>query len=398
MESQKRNRELYLDSEALVTLKMCKEGVLSPVDKLMNSKEANEVDETSIYKGQYFPFSFILAPSGKRNEEVIKSVQKGTTLDIVVDDEKQGEIIADETFKIDRLKRVEKIFSTTDPLNPKVADTLERLGNYAICGEIKINSDEIKGHKEQINEQIKLLGAKNITAIMLSAKPFHRAHERMIRTALETSDLIVLFLLKPYKHNNFTYELREKMLRYFIDNFLPKNRVIIVPFENTYLFAGHDNIVLDAIAAKNYGCDSIVIGQNHEGLGLYYDISGTKTIISHFKSLNIGIEIEVVNEFVYCNECKTLVSTNSCPHGRHHHISYNSELIYELFSVGVLPPAVLVRKEISAIALSHLFPNRFKNITEKFANFFPGSGLIEEMDEERFYMEIMSLHQTVSLT
>jgi sulfate adenylyltransferase len=220
----------------------------------------------------------------------------------------------------------------------------------------------------------------------------------MIRTALENSELLVLFLLKPYKKDLFAYELRYKTLKYFIDNFLPKNRVMIVPFENTYLFAGFDSIILDSIAAKNYGCTKLAIGQNHKGIGMYYDASGTKSIGDYFHSLNIGIDMEIVSEFVYCNECKTLVSTRSCPHGRHHHISYNTELIHELFKVGVLPPAVLVRKEISAIVLSNLFPDRFKQLSGKFSNFFPGTGLIEEMNEEQFYMQIMSLHQTVSLT
>ncbi len=398
MESQRKNRELYLDSEALATLRMCKEGILSPIDKLMNEKEAKLVDKTSKYKNQYFPFSFILAPSGKRNEEVLKSAQKDDVLDIVVDDEKCGELLVEESFKIDKLKRVEKIFSTTDIAIKGVADTLNRLGNFAICGEVKINSDEVKLHKQEIIDQKNLLGAKDITAIMISAKPFHRAHERMIRIALEKSDLLVLFLLKPYKKDLFTYELRYKTLKYFIDNFLPKNRVIIVPFENTYLFAGLDSIILDSIAAKNYGCNTIAIGQNHDGIGMYYDSSGTKSIGNYFKELDIGIDMDIVSEFVYCNECKTLVSTRSCPHGRHHHITYNTELIHELFNVGVLPPAVLVRKEISAIVLSKLFPDRFEKLSGKFSNFFPGTGLIEEMDEEQFYMQIMSLHQTVSLT
>jgi sulfate adenylyltransferase len=364
----------------------------------MNKEEANLVDQTSIYKNRYFPFSFILAPSGKRNEEVLKNANKNDSINIVVEGKHMGKIIVDEIFPIDKQKRVEKIFATTDPSSKGVKDTLNRLGNFAICGDIKIDSDEVKEQKKIIADQIKSVDAKNVTAIMIQAKPFHRAHERMIRIALEKSDLLVLFLLKPYKQDLLSYELREKTLRYFIDNFLPSSRVIIVPFENTYLFAGLDNIVLDSIAAKNYGCNCIAIGQNHKGIGMYYDANSKKSFVDNFKKLNIGINMDIVSEFVYCNECKTLVSTRSCPHGRHHHITYNTKLIHELLSVGVLPPAVLIRKELSAIMLSHIFPNRFKKLSGEFANFFPGSGLIEEMSEEQFYMQIMSLHQTVSLT
>ena len=396
MGSPKRNNELHIDNEALTTLAMAKEGVLSPVDKLMNRQESQEVDETSKYKGKFFPFSFILAPSGKRNEKVLANAKKGDLLYIVVDGENRGEIIVEDIFEIDRMKRVEKIFGTTDPSHPGVMDTLSRLGKYAISGDYKIDCSSIRSVKNAISKMIERTKAKRISAIMVSAKPLHRGHERFIRMTLESSDLLVLFLLKPYKKDTYAYDLRLKTLKYFVDNFLPRNKVLIVPFENTYIFAGFNNIILDAIAAGNFGCTDLAVGQNHAGIGLYYDKTGTKSIVDQYSDLNI--QINVSNEFVYCNECKTLVSTKTCPHGSHHHISYDSEFILELLNAGVLPPAVLVRKEISAILLSNLYPNRFNKIIQKFNNFFPSEGLLEEMTEEKFYLEIMKLHQTVSLT
>ncbi len=396
MGSPKRNNEIHIDNEALTTLAMAKEGVLSPIDKLMNRHEAEAVDRTARYKGSFFPFSFILAPAGKRNENVLKQAKKGDLLYIVVDGENRGEIVVEDIFEIDRMKRIEKIFGTTDPTHPGVEDTLNRLGRYAVSGEYKIDCSNIRSIKNAISTMIERTKAHNISAIMVSAKPLHRGHERFIRMTLEKSDLLILFLLKPYKKDTYSYDLRLKTLKYFVDNFLPRNKVLIVPFENTYIFAGFNNIILDAIAARNFGCTHLAVGQNHAGIGLYYDKTGTKSIVDQYSDLNI--KIEVSNEFVYCNECKTLVSTKTCPHGSHHHISYNSEFILELLNAGVLPPAVLVRKEISAILLSNLYPNRFNKLIQKFNNFFPSEGLLEEMTEEKFYLEIMKLHQTVSLT
>ncbi len=396
MGSPKRSNELHIDHEALSTLAMAKEGILSPVDRLMNREEAAAVDATSSYKGHFFPFSFILAPAGKRNERVLEEAKKGDILYLVVDGENRGEIVVEDIFEIDRVKRIEKIFGTTDPSHPGVQETLSRLGKYAVSGPCKVDCSTIRSVKNAINTMIERTKAKKISAIMVSGKPLHRGHERFIRITLEKSDLLILFLLKPYKKDTYSYELRLKTLKYFVDNFLPRNRVLIVPFENTYIFAGFNNIILDAIAARNFGCSSLSVGQNHAGIGLYYDKSGTKSIVDQYPDL--GIDIEVSNEFVYCNECKTLVSTKTCPHGSHHHIAYNSEFILELLNAGVLPPAVLVRKEISAILLSNLYPSRFDKIIRKFSNFFPSEGLLEEMTEEKFYLEIMKLHQTVSLT
>jgi sulfate adenylyltransferase len=66
--------------------------------------------------------------------------------------------------------------------------------------------------------------------------------------------------------------------------------------------------------------------------------------------------------------------------------------------LGLLPPAVLVRTEISAIVLSSLFPKRFKNLEKLYYDILPVSGLLEDHSEEDFYNELMRLYQTTSLT
>ena len=113
---------------------------------------------------------------------------------------------------------------------------------------------------------------------------------------------------------------------------------------------------------------------------------------------DLDIEVELLAEFVYCNECKTLVSTNTCPHGSHHHIKYHAESLLEILKAGMLPPAIFMRKDISALLLSELFKNRFENISKIYDAIFPNSGLIEAHDERDFYLELMRLHQTTSLT
>ena len=93
-----------------------------------------------------------------------------------------------------------------------------------------------------------------------------------------------------------------------------------------------------------------------------------------------------------------MVSTKTCPHGKHHHISYHSPSILEILKSGLLPPAVLVRKEISAILLSELFKNRFEDLGKLYDAIMPNSGLLEEHDEKDFYIKLLQLYQTTSLT
>ena len=397
MEStRKNNRQLFLDKEFLATLALAKEGVLHPVDKLMNSAEAKEVEHSGYYKGKPFPFPFIIAPAGEKNREVLTTSYKGEPLDFVVDGKIKGTIIVDEVFEVDKKKRIEQIFGTYDISNPETQMFLKRLGDIAVCGEYELQFDDIKNVKNKIADAKAQLGAKNVSAMMMNAKPFHRAHERVIRITLEKCDMLVIFLLKPYKQDALSYELRLKALQYFVDNYLPKNRVVIVPFENTYLFTSYKNAVLDAICASNLGCNKLVLGQHHSGIGAYYDKNEMKSILDHYEDLDI--EVEIITEFVYCNECKTLVSTNTCPHGGHHHIKYHAESLLEILKAGMLPPAIFMRKDISALLLSELFKKGFENIGKIYDAIFPNSGLLESHDERDFYLELMRLHQTTSLT
>ncbi len=396
MESIRKNRQLFIDKEFLATLALAKEGILHPVDKLMNKQEAKAVDETGYYKGKPFPFPFIIAPSGDKNKDVLTTAYQGEPLDFVVDGKIKGTIIVDEVFEVDRKKRIEQLFGSYDVNNPDIQSFLKRLGDVAVCGEYTLEFNDIKNVKERIKNAKEQLGAKHVSAMMINAKPFHRAHERVIRITLEKCDLLVIFLLKPYKQDILSYELRLKALQYFVDNYLPKNRVLIVPFENTYLFSSYKNAVLDSICAHNFGCNKLILSQNHSGIGAYFDNNETKSILDQYEDLDI--EVELLAEFVYCNECKTLVSTNTCPHGSHHHIKYHAESLLEILKAGMLPPAIFMRKDISALLLSELFKNRFENISKIYDAIFPNSGLIEAHDERDFYLELMRLHQTTSLT
>lgn len=396
MASLRKNRALHIDQEALSALALLKSGILSPVKELMNEQQCIQVLDSGMFNGSTFPFPLILSPNGKTNETVLLSTHKGEILDLVCDHKVVGEITVDEVFAIDPSKRLHQIYGTEDLSHPGVNATYKRLGKYAISGDYTIDVSSITSIRQSIKNAQDQVAAKHTTAIFMAGNPLHRAHERLIRQSLERTDLIVIFLLKPYNTADLSYELRHDVLQFFIKNYLPFSRVIVVPLENSYIFAGSNEVILDAIVAKNYGCNRLMIGQNHAGIGMYYDRNANKSVIDRMRG--IDIEVTMSSEYVYCNMCKTLVSIQTCPHGHHHHISYHSESILELMKQGLLPPAVLVRKEISSLIVSSLYPNRFKNLAKLYYDIMPVNGLLEEHSERDFYVELMKLYQTTSLT
>lgn len=396
MTSSRKNKTIYIDKEAASALELCKDGLLSPVTHLMNSAQSKEVLRTGLVKGKVFPFPFILAPSGKRNQEVLESLQKGEEITLICEKKPYATLIVEEVFPIDPSERTKQIYGTDDLSHPGVSATLKRLGKYALSGEYTLLHGSTNTNKERILEAARAINAKHISSLVMAANPLHRAHEKLIRQTLENTDLLVIFLLKPYNNADLHFDIRYEALEYFVTNFLPTNRVLVVPLENSYIFAGYNEIILDSIVANNYGCNRLTIGRNHAGLGMFYDANSNKSIVDKV----VGIEIEIVlsSEYVYCDKCRTLVSKNTCPHGQHHQISYHSESILELLKLGLLPPAVLMRKEISAFILSQLFPKRFKNLEKLYYDLLPVPGLLEEHTEKDFYIELMKLYQTTSLT
>ena len=390
------HKSLYIDTEALSTLALVQAGLISPVDKLMNQAEAKEVDETKFYKGVPFPFAFVLAPRGKQNETILKTLQKGETVHLINEGNKVGELTVDETFPIDPNQRLNNIYGTSDASHPGVKNTTARLGEIAVSGQYTVNYPLLTDNINRIQKMINKTGAKFISSLMLAANPLNRAHERMIRQAISDSDLLIIFLRKPFTSGGLRYDIRHNALTTFVDNFLPRNKVLIIPFENSYIFAGFNELILDALLAKNYGCHQLVVGKNHGGLGLYYDKNRLNSVFDHCKE--IDIDIKTVDEYVYCDTCKTLVSTTTCPHGQHHHVHYHSESIMKLIQSGLIPPSILVRKEVSANILAALFPERFENLQEMHYSLMPGSGLLEQQSEEQFYLKLIELYQTSSLT
>jgi sulfate adenylyltransferase len=392
----RKNKQLFIDAEALSTLALVQEGLISPVDKLMNEAEAKEVNKTKMYKGVPYPFAFILAPSGKRNEACLRSLKKGEIVELVTDNKVVGELTVESTYEIDPKQRLQCIYGTSDPSHPGVRNTINRLGKIAVSGDYHVRYPLISSYLKKVKESIKEQNAKNVSALILAANPLNRAHERMIRQALEQSDMLILFLLKPFNNYGLRFDIRYEAVMSFIDHFFPPNKVIVVPLENSYIFAGYNELVLDALVAKNYGCNRLVIGKNHARLGLFYDKDRLNSIFDATKG--IKIEITTTEQYVYCNRCRTLVSTTTCPHGQHHHIHYHSASILQLINVGMMPPSVLVRREVSANILSTLYPNRFKNLQEIYDALMPNDGLMEEHSEEDFYVKLMGLYQTTSLT
>lgn len=384
MTSSRKNKRLNICEQTLSTLCLIKNAMLGNFTALMNESQALEVVQSGKFNGFVTPFAFIFAPI---DLEVLKP-QANETIELFLDGNLVGEIEVNSVFSM-REEFCKNIFTA--------GEVSCEFGKIAISGEFKLFYDEVSKAKALITQTIAEQNAQKITAVMLTADPLNRAHERIIRMSIDKADLVVIFLLQTHAEHCLGFDLRMRTLEHFIKNYLPQNRVALMPLRTTHLFSAHKHPSLEIIAAHQIGAKKLVVGQNHNGIGIFYDHNQVYSIFDeHAKAL--GMHIVVLPELVYCNECKTLVSTKTCPHGAHHHIKYHPDTIKSLLFSGLVPPAILMRAEISALILSELFPKRFSNIQWLCDELFANSGLLERRTERDFYEELMKLYQTSSLT
>ncbi len=392
MKSLKRskNRAIFISEEAYGTLLLIQNRVLGPYTRLMSEKDAAKI-VNGRFEGEPMPYAYTFAPEGKRNQEVIQTAKKGEKIDLVMNGDTVGHLVVSEIYPIKNPQN--SIF-----LARGVAVGEQRsAGEFGVSGEFEIYDDDLAPYREMVEQNIREAGARKITVLTLTADPFNRMHERLVRMTIDKADLTIVFLIRTFgSDGRLSFALRLRMLRYFRDNFIAGNRLIIVPFEHTYLFSDHINPVLECIAAKNFGATKLVVGQNHAGIGMYFDGNQANTVLDKYSS-DLGLEIIVMPELVYCDVCRTIVSTKTCPHGSYHHIKYHAHTIKELLFNGLMPPAILMRKEISAMILDELFPARFADLQRLYDDLFPNQGIIEKHTQAEFYKRLGELYQTTSL-
>lgn len=377
MDSQRKN-ELVLSQSDFELFALIKEGILGPCTHLMSKNETNEVLQKQSYKGEMTPYSFSFAP---QNVDLSKA-KAGDEFALVCEGERVGKFRLAEKFQ--HKGDIKSIFT---PDSCFVDDCVYISGDFELenspIAKVKQDFERLKAH----------LNAQKITAIIASLDPLHRAHERIFRWTIDKADLIVVFLIESYEKNGLEFELKKACLEKFIELYLPKDRIFVFPLRHIGVFSTHLNVILEATIAKNLGCTKLVVGQNHAGLGMFYEQNRPRTILDDI-SQRFGIEVVVLPEFVYCNKCKISVSTRSCPHGSHHHIKFHSNSLKDLLKMGIIPPTIFMRREISAMILKHFFPNRFEKVQNIYNDLFPNTGIVAaHKKDEDFYEQLLSMYQ-----
>jgi len=347
LEEAKKIPQLEVTQNTLLDMSNIATGIFSPLEGFANKKEFEFIiNKKRLLNGLAWTIPIVLQVT-KFNGE-FKSGERIA----LVDNKKQikGILYFEEAFTFDFEDAAKKIYGTSDLNHPGVKKFKDD-GNICLAGKIDLidmPDPIVVGYELLPTETRKLFqerGWKTVVGFQTRNVP-HRAHEYLQKAALELVDgLLIHPLIGWKKKGDYKPEAIIKGYNALIENYYPKNRVLLSALTTQMRYAGPREAVFHAIIRKNFGCSHFIIGGDHAGVGDYYGIYDAHKIFDEIG--NLGITIIKLMRPYYCKKCGHIVSEKTCPHGDKYKFEVSGTRIREMLNENKLPPKELVREEVA---------------------------------------------------
>ncbi|MCS7254513.1 MAG: sulfate adenylyltransferase [Armatimonadota bacterium] len=268
-----------------------------------------------------------------------------------------------DVFRRNKEDEAKFVYGTTDASHPGV----ERIYNepeWAVGGEvfaleIPIHPPEIQVCYMKPASTRSLFRARGCRKVVgfQTRNPLHRAHEYLVKCALETVDgLFIHPLVGPTKSDDIPAEIRMKCYRVLVEKYFPKERVVLAVNPAPMWYAGPREAIFHAIVRKNYGCTHFIVGRDHAGVGKFYHPFAAHKIFDQFLPEELGITPIFFDDAFYCTKCESMATCKVCPHEPECRIYFSGTKVRSQLKNGEIPPPYITRPEV-AIILANFYRN-----------------------------------------
>lgn len=303
------NRRQYLELEKIAF------GSFAPLCGFMDQAEFHSVvEEMRLPNGAVFPLPVVLDVT----DDQAKIARSAGRLSLVFEGNSVGEITPTSVYTCDKEAVSAKVFGTRDTRHPGVAHFL-RMGRFLIGGPVRLiqrmffEFSQYEFTPEETRSHFASRGWRTIVGFQTRNVP-HRAHEYLLRLALEQADgLFIQPLVGRKKRGDFHPLAILSGYQTLINDFLPTNRVFLGILSTTMRYAGPREALFHAIIRRNYGCTHFIIGRDHAGVGDYYEKYEAQQLAQNFDG-ELGIQILRLSGPFYCQRCDGIVTERTCPH------------------------------------------------------------------------------------
>jgi sulfate adenylyltransferase len=342
---------LPLTAAEAADLRALATGAYSPLAGFMGAKEHQSVTESMrLPDGTLWPIPVCLGiadgvrvPSGR----LALRDERGELL---------GALEITEVFERDRAAEAELVYGTTDPLHPGVARVLGA-PSRAVAGPVQALVEPLEGPvggRALTPAQTRAAFAERGWATVVgfqTRNPVHRAHEYLMKCALEMVDGLLLHpLVGPTKEGDVPAEVRMRAYEAVL-GFFPPARVLLAALVAPMRYAGPREAVLHALVRKNYGCTHFIVGRDHAGVGSYYGTYAAQELIASLPAEDLGIVPLRFDNAFWCRRCLAMATGKTCPHPDGEHVALSGTQVRSMLAAGQLPPSEFTRAEVAQLLI-----------------------------------------------
>ncbi|OGO62853.1 MAG: sulfate adenylyltransferase [Chloroflexi bacterium RBG_19FT_COMBO_50_10] len=348
--------KIRLDQNKQMDLEQIAVGTYSPIEGFMGEEDFRSVINTMrLADGTVWPLPIVLDVSVETADQLAIGEVVGLS-------DEQDEVMAllhlEEKFCFDKEETVIKLYGTDSLDHPGVRMIYE-MQPVLLGGQV----DLIRGRKSETRayeltpKQLRRLfddrGWSSVLGFHTRNIP-HKGHEFIQLKALEDENcdgLLVQPVVGKKKSGDFKPEYIIKSYEKMIENFYPREMVVLAAFSTFSRYAGPREALFTALCRKNFGCSHFIVGRDHTGVGNYYDPYASHRIFDQFPDL--GLKIVKFDEIFYSKKLNQYVQGNSLfPEDENDTLRMISGTQARAMLLrGESPPVWFMRPEISSVVL-----------------------------------------------
>ena len=349
--------KIQVNPQTIKVIKSIVFGVFSPLEGFMNEKNYRYVLEHMYLENNVaWPFPIVLDVDENKaklisNDDRILLIDSANTPIALMD--------VEDKYTYNKKEFAEKVYGTVDENHPGVNNVFN-MKDILLGGEIFLINEPKSVYPELDLKPIEtrvLFKEKKWDRVVAfqTRNPPHLGHEYVQKAGLTYVDgLFINPVIGKKKIGDFLDEVIIRAYQILIKEYYPKDRVVLSTFETEMRYAGPKEAIFHAIARKNFGCDHIIIGRDHAGVGDYYGPYDAHKIFDLFPDL--GIEPIKFRSFSKCSKCDSIVNDKICPHPPEMQNFFAGREIRAALQSGKAPSSDVMRPEVASVILQYKNP------------------------------------------